>query len=130
MRSLVVALVAVVVAGCAVNPVTHRPELAMVSQSTELELGARQAKTIRDEMGLLAEGELSAYVRRVGDRLAAQSPRTDVPYAFHVVDTPEPNAFAIPGHVYVTRGLLVLLNNDVNLADMLAHDGRHIAATH
>src|SRR5678816_3919223 len=99
-------LLALVVAGCALNPVTHRPELAVVSQSTELALGAEQAKAIQAGMGLVAEGPLVAYVRAVGDRLAASSPRRDVPYAFHVVDTPEPNAFAIPGHVYVTRGLL------------------------
>jgi len=121
---------ALAVGGCAVNPVTQRPELAIVSQSTELELGTRQAKTIRDEMGLLAEGELTAYVRRVGDRLAGESPRRDVPYAFHVVDTPEPNAFAIPGHVYVTRGLLALLNDEDELAGVLAHEVGHIAARH
>ncbi len=130
MRPLVVGFLAAVVAGCAVNPVTRRPELAVVSQSTELELGTRQAKTIRDDMGLVAEGPLTAYVRRVGDRLAAQSPRSDVPYAFHVVDTPEPNAFAIPGHVYVTRGLLVLLNDEDELAGVLAHEVGHIAARH
>ena len=129
-RRVAVAVAVLAFGGCAVNPVTHRPELAIVSQSTELELGARQAKTVRDEMGLVAEGTLTAYVRRVGDRLAAQSPRTDVPYAFHVVDTPEPNAFAIPGHVYVTRGMLALLNDEDELASVLAHEVGHIAARH
>jgi predicted Zn-dependent protease len=123
-------LLALVVAGCALNPVTHRPELAVVSQSTELALGAEQAKAIQAGMGLVAEGPLTAYVRAVGDRLAASSPRRDVPYAFHVVDTPEPNAFAIPGHVYVTRGLLVLLNDEDELAGVLAHEVGHIAARH
>src|SRR6185436_7271053 len=117
-------------AGCAVNPVTRKPELAMVSRSTELELGMEQAKTVERDMGLLAAPELDAYVRAVGDRLAASSPRRDVPYAFHVVDTPEPNAFAVPGHVYVTRGLLVLLNDEDELAGVLAHEVGHIAARH
>lgn len=129
-RRLVVAVAALALGGCAVNPVTRRPELAIVSQSTELELGSRQAKTVRDEMGLLAECDLTAYVRRVGDRLAAESPRRDVPHAFHVVDTPEPNAFAIPGHVYVTRGLLALMNDEDELAGVLAHEVGHIAARH
>lgn len=129
-RRVAVGVAVLAFSGCAVNPVTHRPELAIVSQSTELELGTRQAKTIRDEMGLLAEGDLTAYVRRIGDRLATASPRRDVPYAFHVVDTPEPNAFAIPGHVYVTRGMLALLNDEDELAGVLAHEVGHIAARH
>ncbi len=120
----------VLLVGCAVNPVTRRPELAMVSQSTELEIGAEQAKTVARDMGLLGGPEINAYVRAVGTRLAASSPRRDVPYAFHVVDTPEPNAFAIPGHVYVTRGLLVLLNDEDELAGVLAHEVGHIAARH
>ncbi|MEO6026314.1 MAG: M48 family metalloprotease [Candidatus Binatia bacterium] len=124
------AVVAVAAAGCAVNPVTHRPELAMVSRSTELELGSEQAKSVAAGMGLLDDAAIAAYVRAIGARLAARSPRADVPYAFHVVDTPEPNAFAIPGHVYVTRGLLVLLNEEDELAGVLAHEVGHIAARH
>jgi predicted Zn-dependent protease len=129
-RSLVAGLFAVVAGGCAVNPVTGRPEVAMVSRSTELELGAEQAKTVASEMGLVEHGALPMYVRAIGGRLAAHSPRTDVPYAFHVVDTPEPNAFAVPGHVYVTRGLLVLLNDEDELAGVLAHEIGHIAGRH
>jgi predicted Zn-dependent protease len=124
------ALAIAILGGCAVNPVTRRPELAMVSQSTELELGVEQARTIEREMGLLGESELVAYVRGVGARVAASSPRRDVPYAFHVVDAPEPNAFAVPGHVYVTRGLLVLVNDEDELAGVLAHEVGHIAARH
>ncbi len=124
------AVVVALIGGCALNPVTHRPELAIVSQSTELEIGAGQAKAIEQELGLVGDGELAAYVRGLGDRLAASSPRRDVPYAFHVVDTPEPNAFAVPGHVYVTRGLLVLMNDEDELACVVAHEVGHIAARH
>lgn len=123
-------LIVVALSGCAVNPVSRRPELAMVSQSTELEIGRRQADAVAREMGLVADGPLPAYVRAVGARLAARSPRADVPYAFHVVDAAEPNAFAVPGHVYVTRGLLVLLNDEDELAGVLGHEIGHIAARH
>jgi len=123
-------LVVALAVGCALNPVTRRPELAGVSQSTELELGAEQAKTIAEEMGLVGESDVVAYVRAIGARVAATSPRRDVPYAFHVVDMPEPNAFAVPGHVYVTRGLLVLMNDEDELAGVLGHEVGHIAARH
>ncbi len=127
---LVLLAAALTLAACAVNPVTHRPELAVVSRSTELELGSEQAKAIAAAMGLVPDGPLVAYVRAVGARLAARSPRQDVPYAFHVVDLPEPNAFAVPGHVYVTRGLLILLNDEDELAGVLGHEIGHIAARH
>jgi len=116
--------------GCAVNPVSGRHEIAMVSRSTELELGAEQAKAVEQEMGLITGADIEIYVRGLGARLAAASPRQDVPYAFHVVDMAEPNAFAIPGHVYVTRGLLVLANDEDELAGVLAHEIAHIAARH
>src|SRR6185369_1151428 len=85
------------------------------------------AKTVAAEMGVLDDA-ISVYVRELGTRLAARSPRRDVPYAFHVVDAPEPNAFAVPGHVYVTRGLLVLVNAEDELAGVLAHEVGHSAA--
>jgi predicted Zn-dependent protease len=116
--------------GCAVNPVTRRPELAIVSQATELELGTEQARVVAREMGLVADDDLVAYVRQLGERVAASSPRRDVAYAFHVVDVPRPNAFAVPGHVYVTRGLLALMNDEDELAVVLAHEVGHIAARH
>jgi predicted Zn-dependent protease len=56
-------------------------------------------------------------LQAVGQRLATQSPRRDVQYRFQVVDRAEPNAFALPGgYVYVTRGLLVFVNSEDELA--------------
>ena len=99
--------------GCATNPVTGRSELVLVSAEREKELGRDEARRVEQEMGLLADPALVAYVQGVGQRLAAQSPRRDVEYRFQVVDRTEPNAFALPGgYVYVTRGLLVFVNSE------------------
>jgi predicted Zn-dependent protease len=118
-------------AGCAINPVTRRPEFVVVSAETERRLGAEQAKKVEQSIGFSGGPELTAYVEQVGARVAAQSPRTDVRYAVHVVDLDEPNAFALPnGDVYVSRGLLVLLNSEDELAGVLGHEVGHVAARH
>ena len=119
------------IAGCVVNPVTRRPEFVVMSARQEREIGAREAANVEKAMGLVDDSDLVAYVRRIGDRLAVHSPWQDVVYTFHVVDMAEPNAFALPGgFVYVTRGLLALVNSEDELACIIGHEIGHIAARH
>jgi predicted Zn-dependent protease len=82
-------------------------------------------------MGLYDDPALVPYVRSVGERLAAVSPRRDLAYSFQVVDMQEPNAFALPGgYIYVSRGLLALLNDEDELAGVIGHEIGHVAAKH
>ncbi|HZE89561.1 MAG TPA: M48 family metalloprotease [Verrucomicrobiae bacterium] len=116
---------------CARNPVSGRPEMTLVSEAKERELGEAEARRVAETMGILEDPALSAYVRAVGERLAQFSPRTDVTYTFQIVDMEEPNAFALPGGpVYVSRGLLVLTNSEDELAGVLGHEIGHVAARH
>ncbi|HSV09096.1 MAG TPA: M48 family metalloprotease [Candidatus Binatus sp.] len=118
------------VAGCALNPVTGRPEMVLVSQAKERELGEAEAKRVAETIGLVDDAALTAYVGSVGERLARFSP-LDVPYTFQVVDMEEPNAFALPGgYVYVSRGILALMNTEDELAGVLGHEVGHVAARH
>ena len=122
---------AAIAAGCAANPVSGRPEMAVLSADKERELGAEEAEKVESSMGLVADPGLLAYVQAVGGRVAKQSPRQDVPYTFKVVNQPEPNAFALPnGNIYVSRGLLALANSEDELAGVLAHEVVHVAARH
>ena len=91
-------------AGCAVNPVSGRSEVAVLSADEERELGDEEAKKVEASMGLVADPALLGYVRAVGDRIAKQSPRQDVPYTFQIVNRPEPNAFALPKGTSTSRG--------------------------
>src|SRR5437016_9657885 len=118
-------------AGCARNPVTGRPQLTLVSEAEERELSAAEAQKVAATMGIYDDAALTAYVRTVGERLARVSPRQDVVYTFQVVDMQEPNAFALPsGQIYVSRGLLVLLDSEDELAGVLGHEVGHVAARH
>jgi len=117
--------------GCAVNPVSGRPEVVVVSAAQERQIGRQEAEKVEAQMGLVTDARPSAYVEAIGRRLAEHSPRQDVEYSFQVVDAAEPNAFALPGgHIYVSRGLLVLVNSEDELAGTIGHEIAHVAARH
>ena len=82
-------------------------------------------------MGLFKAPVLLKYVQDIGERLAQHSPYKEIDYQFQIVDTEEPNAFALPGgYVYVSRGLLVLVNSEDELAGVIGHEIGHVAARH
>ena len=99
----------------------------------EKELGADAAAVVEREIGLVqTPPEIVSYVKAIGARLVKDSAvRTDVDYRFEIVEMAEPNAFALPGGVvYVSRGLLALLNSEDELASVIGHEIGHVAAHH
>lgn len=131
MYATLLTLLAVGAGACSINPVSNLPEVTLLTVEQEKKLGAEEAKKVEQEMGLLDEPALTTFVEALGQRLAKESPRQDVPYQFHVVDMIEPNAFALPGgYVYVTRGLLALVNTEDELAGVVGHEIGHVAARH
>lgn len=130
-RNLGLAVLAWGLAACATNPVTGRRELALVSEAQEIQMGQEYAKQVEATLGLVDDAELQAYVRRIGTRLAAQSERPSLPWRFGVIDDPVPNAFALPGGpIYITRGLMSLMDTEAELASVLGHEIGHITARH
>ena len=128
--ALVGALLAVVTA-CAVNPVTGRHQVALLSTEQEVALGAKEHPGILEEYGEFQAPAVQRYVAQVGRQLAARSHRPELTYHFTVLDSPILNAFALPGgYVYVTRGLLAELNNEAELAGVVGHEIGHVAARH
>jgi len=122
---------AALVSGCTTNPVTGKSEFVLGSAEREAALGRQAAKQVEQQIGLLQDPALTAWLRDLGSRLAAHSPRSGVPYRFAVVDMPEPNAFTLPGgYVYVSRGLLVLANSEAEVAAVVGHEIGHLAARH
>jgi len=116
---------------CATNPVTGREEIVLMSPSREAAVGREAAAQVAQEMGLVEDPALLAYVRQVGARVAAHSPRKDVTFQFAIANMAETNAFALPGgYIYVSRGLLALARSEDELANVLAHEVGHVAARH
>jgi len=118
--------------GCTVNPVTGENELAFVSEAQEINIGKENYIPSRQMQGgdYNVDPELSVYVNQVGRKLAKVSDR-QLPYEFVVLNNSTPNAWALPGgKIAVNRGLLVELNNEAELAAVLAHETVHAAARH
>lgn len=106
-------------------------ELGEKDLEEELELGEQMAATL---LGVAALGSRQAeqdYVARVGHWVAAHSSRPDLPWRFGVLDDDTINAFAAPGgHVFITRGLLLQLSSEAELAGVLAHEIAHVTRKH
>ncbi|MEE8580047.1 MAG: M48 family metalloprotease [Myxococcota bacterium] len=116
---------------CAINPVTGRREVILMSEDKEKEIDAEAAKQVAEQIGLVEAPELHAYVTAIGEKMASYSPRKGIEYSFNVVEMAEPNAFALPGgHIYVSRGLLVAVNSEAELANVIGHEIGHVAARH
>ena len=123
---------AAVLSGCATNPVTGKNEISLVSENWELKTGAQQYLPARQSQGgdYVADPQVQAYVREVGNKLAAVSDRT-LPYEFSVINNSTPNAWAMPGgKIAINRGLLTELESEAELAAVLGHEIVHAAAKH
>jgi predicted Zn-dependent protease len=124
-------LLVTVMTGCAMNPVSGRPELTLISAKQEQELGAEEAKKVEEGMGFADDSGFTPFLDQLGQRLAEHSPRKNVTFQFHIVDMAEPNAFALPGgYIYVSRGLLALTNTEGELAGVVGHEIGHVAGKH
>jgi predicted Zn-dependent protease len=125
-----IACVAVITA-CAVNPVTGKRQLTLMSEAQEIQLGATSDPSIVAQYGEVDDAELSAYVANIGGQIARVSHRPNLRFTFRTLDDPVVNAFALPGgYVYMTRGILAYLNSEAAMAGVLGHEVGHVTARH
>ncbi|MDR1997674.1 MAG: M48 family metalloprotease, partial [Candidatus Margulisbacteria bacterium] len=118
-------------AACARDPVTGAVSLNFYSDAQEIQLGAEYHPQIVKEYGEYDSPALLSYVQGIVNRLGDVSHRPNLNYPVTLLDTPEINAFALPGgHVYVCRGLLAYLNSEAELAGVLGHEIGHVNAKH
>lgn len=117
---------------CAVNPVTGKQNFTLMSEADEIRKGQEAAVEIRKAYSAYDDlPNLQSYVNEVGQKLAKKSHRPQLDYHFTVLDSPQVNAFALPGgHVYITRGILAYLNSEAELAAVLGHEIGHVTARH
>lgn len=116
---------------CAVNPVSGKKELMFFSEKAEIAMGVDTDRQIKQQFGIYEDKGLNDYVNSVGQKMVPFSHRPNLLYHFAVLDTPVINAFAAPGgFIYVTRGILALMNSEAELAAVLGHEMGHVAARH
>lgn len=124
-------LTSLLLGACATNPVTGEREVSLVSEADEVKIGVEADAEVRKEYGVYKAPALQAYVNEVGQKLARNSQRSNLKWQFTVVDSPDINAFALPGgYVYITRGLMAYLESEEELAGVLGHEIGHVTARH
>jgi len=116
--------------GCATNPVTGKSQVAL-SENWELTAGAKYHQEILKQYQIYDDPELQKYVNDIGQKLAADSHRPDLNFTFTLLDSPQVNAFALPGgYVYVTRGIMAYMQTESHLAGVIGHEIGHVTARH
>lgn len=130
--SLISLSAAGLVVSCAVSPVTGRPQLMLISEEEELAIDKNYSPLqISNDYGRSQDQALNDYIHQVGQSIAKLSHRPHMPYSFHVVNASYVNAYAFPGgSIACTRGILVSLNNEAELAALLGHELGHVNARH
>jgi beta-barrel assembly-enhancing protease len=97
----------------------------------DIELGKRSAQQIAQQVSLLRDERINAYVEQLGKRLSAKAPGFPFTYQFAVIATREINAFALPGgYIFVNAGTLAAAKNEGELAGVIAHEISHVALRH
>ncbi len=125
------ALTLLSVTSCSINPATGSPELVTMSEEKEIKIGRDMHEKILESTPIYQDEKLQAYVEEVGRKVAATSDRPELEYHFTIIDSPDINAFALPGgYIYINRGLMGYLNNEAELAAVLAHEVAHVTARH
>jgi predicted Zn-dependent protease len=118
--------------GCSTNPVTGKSELVLMSEQEEVAAG-KQFYPITTQLseGETPQRDVQSLVSRVGRKMAESSERPGLPWEFNVVDSNEPNAYALPGgKLSITRGLISKMESEDQLASVLGHEIGHVTARH
>ncbi len=119
------------VVSCAVNPVTGKKQLMLLSEDQEKALGLQSDPEIIASMGVYEDPVLQQFINEKGNQMAKISHRPNLGYQFKIVDSPVVNAFAVPGgFVYFTRGIMAHFNNEAEFAGVLGHEIGHVTARH
>jgi predicted Zn-dependent protease len=102
-----------------------------IDEPEEIAIGRDVASRLLGAAPLVANPGLQRYVNHVGRWLAAQTERPDLPWQFGVLESPNVNAFAVPGGtIFITRGLLERMRNEAELAGVLGHEIVHVLRKH
>ena len=121
-----------VLAGCAVDPVTGRQTLVGFSEEEEKSLDRSQSPhQFSADLGAVQDYELNRYVQSVGSSLWSRSHRPQMPYSARVLNANYVNAYTFPGgSMAASRGIMLEMQNEDELAALLGHEIGHVNARH
>ncbi len=131
-RIAVILLVAMSVACAGRKPgTTIKPGFNVYSKDQDIQLGRQGAAEISQQVDVVRDGDLQAYVKGIGRRLASAPSAGDYPYEFTLINDAAINAFALPGGpIFVNSGLIRAADNEAQVAGVLGHEIAHVALRH
>lgn len=94
-------------------------------------MGASYAAEINRQLPLIQDAELNRYINVLGDSIARIADSRNLDWRFYIVDSPDVNAFAVPGgFIYMNRGLIERATNMAQVAGVLGHEVAHVTRRH
>jgi len=118
--------------GCATNPVTGESQLMLMSEGEEISIDKQNSPhQFSTDYGAVQNPTLQDYVSGVGKDLGSHTHRQQMPYSFRAVNATYINAYAFPGgSIAATRGILLELDDEAQLAALMGHELGHVNARH
>tara|TARA_B100001167_G_scaffold190842_1_gene158772 strand:- start:2425 stop:3864 length:1440 start_codon:yes stop_codon:yes gene_type:complete len=130
-RFILVLFIFTCLTACSVNPVSGDQDFVLFSEEKEIEIGRTYNSQVLQMERVYRDTALTKYVQDLGDKLAGISHRSNLVYRFTVLDSPDVNAFALPGgYIFIYRGLMSYLSSEEELAAVLGHELGHVTARH
>jgi predicted Zn-dependent protease len=124
-------LAALLLAGCTTVTETGRSQFNLVSPDQELKLGVAAFQETKQQTPISTNAQASAMVQRVGQRIAAVASLPNAQWEFVLFDSPEANAWCLPGgKVGVYTGILPITKDEAGLATVISHEVAHATAHH
>lgn len=130
--SAVIVLLAVCfLLSCATTGPGGKQSLIIIPESQEVAIGQGMAQQVEETETILQDSEWQAYLNEVGQKIARVSDRSSLEYHFTVIESDQINAFAAPGgYIYFYTGLLKEMDNEAEMAAVMAHEISHVVGRH
>jgi len=127
----ILATLLIAITACVTTPVSEKSALILIPFSQELSLGAQSYGEILSKEKISQNPRLNKMIQRVGKRLAAVSDMPDLEWEFKLIESPQQNAFALPGgKVAFYTGILQICENEAGVATVMGHEIAHAIARH
>ncbi len=124
-------LVILIIFSCAVNPVTGKRQIMLMSEEQEVQMGFAYDPQVVATFGEYKNDNILNFLKTRTTEMGKISHRPNLEYHIKILDSPVVNAFAVPGgYMYLTRGILAQLNNEAELLGVIGHEMGHITARH
>ena len=130
-QKLLTVFFVVIIAACVTTPISNKSAFIMIPIRQEIALGKQAYNQILKEEKDSDDKKTTALVKQIGLRLAKVSAMPNLDWEFHLIESEQQNAFALPGgKVAVYTGLLPVAMNEAGLASVMSHEIAHVIARH